>query len=523
MGRPAIVLSTLAFLVLVFHAAPLAHWVIDDAGISFAYARNAADGAGLVSQPGAEPVEGFSNPLWTLGLVPFFRAGVFDPLWTPKLLSLALIGVSFFLIARTAPPEGIEAWLVAAVPLLLALDVSFVVWTTSGLENPLLVLLLTLSVTAAFRIRSDPSVRPALAGGFLGGLVALTRPEGAAYLVAFALLLVLLSERRAVLARLGLLALTAGCVAGPYVMFRRLYFHDWVPNTFHAKVRPWLVSHDPDRLFDVLSSATGRLAPLVAALLAVALLTALRRRSSHDERFLVVGVHLATAAGLFLLLPPDWMGEYRFATPLFLFLFWLTGLALVTVLRALAGRGWRASLAVPVAATLLMAEDARVNADRSVDFALAPTVPFARIADFGRGYDALAASLPSGRGSLLLPDLGGTLFTATRLKLVDLAGLCDKTVARTLMDDSLAFHRYVFEDVRPTFIHVHGSWAGWAALHQDARFLRDYAPLHETWEGGASGEPASGDYVRRDAAGGPPGIQGLRGEFARLRLDRALP
>ncbi len=525
MSRPAVLLSSLALCLLVGHAALLADWVVDDAGISFAYARNAARGAGLVSQPGAEPVEGFSNPLWTLGLVPFFRAGIFHPLWTPKLLSLALVGASFLLIARAAPRHGVEAWLAASPPVLLALDASFVVWTTSGLENPLLVLLLTLSVTVAFRLRNDGSMRPAVAGGILGGLVALTRPEGAAYLGAFALALVLLSERPAILRRLGLFVMAAACVAGPYLMFRRVYFHDWVPNTFHAKVRPWMVSGDPGRLFDVFSSATGRLAPLVATLLAFALLEAARRRAAreHDARCLVLGVYLTAAASLYLLLPPDWMGEYRFATSFFLFLFWMTGLALVSLFRALGNRGWRTGLAVPVAAVLLMAEDARVNADRSIDFSLAPTVPFARIEEFGRGYDALTASLPSGRGSLLLPDLGGTLFTTTRLKLIDLAGLCDRTVARTLMDDTVAFHRYVFEDVQPTFIHVHGSWASWAALHGDPRFARDYAPLHEAWGGGESGEPASGDYVRREAVGGPRQIELLRAEFVRLRLDRALP
>jgi hypothetical protein len=128
---------------------------------------------------------------------------------------------------------------------------------------------------------------------------------------------------------------------------------------------------------------------------------------------------------------------------------------------------------VAAAALLLLAGDARVNADRSAGFAPAPTRPFASIAGFGRG-------------SLPLPDLGGTLFTTTRLRLVELAGLCDRTGARTLTDDTSSFRRYVFEDVRSTFIQVHGSWAGWAALHQDPRLLRDPAPLHETWQSGES-------------------------------------
>ncbi len=70
-------------------------WQIDDAGISFAYARNLALGHGLVAQPGVIPVEGYSNPLWVFLLAAFSVVRLFDPLWTPKLLSLGLaFGIS---------------------------------------------------------------------------------------------------------------------------------------------------------------------------------------------------------------------------------------------------------------------------------------------------------------------------------------------------------------------------------------------------------------------------------------------
>jgi len=49
-------LLALAFVVLAAHTALLGDWLVDDAGISFAYSRNLARGFGLVSQPGLEPV-----------------------------------------------------------------------------------------------------------------------------------------------------------------------------------------------------------------------------------------------------------------------------------------------------------------------------------------------------------------------------------------------------------------------------------------------------------------------------------
>ena len=40
--------------------------LFDDAMIAMRYARNLADGYGLVWNPGGERVEGFTNPIWTI-------------------------------------------------------------------------------------------------------------------------------------------------------------------------------------------------------------------------------------------------------------------------------------------------------------------------------------------------------------------------------------------------------------------------------------------------------------------------
>src|SRR5437870_4478354 len=55
-------------------------YFIEDAGISFAFARNLVDGEGLVAYPGGERVEGYSNALWTFLLAAFYALGV--PMWT---------------------------------------------------------------------------------------------------------------------------------------------------------------------------------------------------------------------------------------------------------------------------------------------------------------------------------------------------------------------------------------------------------------------------------------------------------
>ena len=77
-------------LVFVLHVTLFGRWIADDAGISFAYARNLATGHGLVSQPGAPPVEGYSNFSWVLLMAVFFHIGLFHVVWTPKIVACIL-------------------------------------------------------------------------------------------------------------------------------------------------------------------------------------------------------------------------------------------------------------------------------------------------------------------------------------------------------------------------------------------------------------------------------------------------
>jgi hypothetical protein len=242
-----------------------------------------------------------------------------------------------------------------------------------------------------------------------------------------------------------------------------------------------------------------------------------------------LGAHLAVASAVYVLLPPDWMGEHRFAT-LFVVFFWWLLFELWDRVAAIASiRGGRSFAAVHAAllATLLCSAGSTV--ERSVAFALDPIVPLERIRAFGSAYQSLAARVD--HPSILTPDLGGVLLVAKSLRVHDLAGLCDKQIARTLMRDTRAFHDYVFERLRPTFVHAHGAWADWASLHSDPRFERDYLPLHELWQrpgqpaisGEERAEPVSGDYVRRTAVPSPDAVAEMRAEFRRLGLDQPLP
>ena len=63
------------FVAFLLHVTLYGDWIVDDAGITFAYARSLVEGHGFVAQIGAAPVEGFTNLLWLLLQAPFIALG----------------------------------------------------------------------------------------------------------------------------------------------------------------------------------------------------------------------------------------------------------------------------------------------------------------------------------------------------------------------------------------------------------------------------------------------------------------
>ena len=71
-------------------------WYIEDAAISFAYARNWAAGDGLVAFAGGERIEGYSNPLWVALMAFFYLLGV-DGFWSSKVMGMVFGGITVVL------------------------------------------------------------------------------------------------------------------------------------------------------------------------------------------------------------------------------------------------------------------------------------------------------------------------------------------------------------------------------------------------------------------------------------------
>lgn len=527
-----------ALAVLCLHAWLLVGWIVDDAGITFAYARNFAAGHGLVSQPGRAPVEGFSNPLWTLTIGALYAVGMFDPRVTPKILGVALAAGVLLLIWQDLRFRT-QSSIAVALPLaLLAACSPFVIWTTSGLENGLLAVLVIASARLSIAASSDDEPRAArdVAAGVIAAMAALTRPDALVYAGLYPAAALLGEARRGwptigrVSRRSALFASGLAPIYGSYLLFRLRYFDDLLPNTFYAKAKPSLGAVSAGALLDLVESAGGDLYPLVILFLLVCLIGLLRARRLAP-RTLVLAGYLAGAALVFLVMPSDWMGEFRFATPFYPLLFWTLAESAIAVAPFAPAWSPRAFQLAAIAFTL---QAVIIYSARTLAFADRPTVPLREVQAYaGQGFNRLAEALGGDNLSMLTPDLGGALLDS-RMQVYDLAGLCDRRIARALSEGNTApIQEYVFGEIKPSFIHMHGAFVRASRLPDDPRFQRDYVAIHEHREGppewrplwNGSAVPAwSGDYVRRELLGPDQDRrQALASTYRRYDLSRFVP
>lgn len=507
--------------VLVLHVLMFGTWIIDDAAISFSYARSLAEGHGLTAQAGVPPVEGFSNFLWTILFVPLIALGVFDPAITPKVISLICMIGAFALLAKSVERAPRGSWIAGIALTLTALHPSFAIWTAGGLENPLYVLgisgLVYGTSQAVYAVRLTH--RGAALMAVMAGAVALTRPDGLVYMAAYpaALIAMQITLRRwgikPVQRHLLIYAAVFVGIYGAFLSFRWLYYGALVPNTYYAKdsdigfmllAALTLQIEALLKISDLMFGTLGRGGNLLAfGLLILGVVFTIRRWLRRDE--FVIALFALTAMLVFVLLPLDWMREYRFATPFFPLFFLLVVMLATHLIEMLPLRGSQRFLLIG-AIGVFIASVAVAGYRRSAAFAAAPEVPFQVVAEHGgERFNQYANMLGLEDASVLLPDVGGTLWVS-RLRVYDLYGLTDPTIARTLGIDQPAFYDYLFEAAQPTFITIHGFHTDRARLDTDPRFRRDYVAICEyidAWVRERHGyEMYSGTYIRKDVVQG---------------------
>lgn len=239
-GRIALCLALAAFALLTWRL----DFLCDDAFITFRYARNFAEGNGLVYHVGiAEPVEGYSEFLWALVLGLGMKLGA-----APEVLSRLLsVSAGALLVAVTV--RGLDRRFagspVATIGAGLALGCAapLAVWSTGGMATVPAALLALLLFSALHRpgISGEPLNwrRRGVELGVIGASLALVRADGA-LLVALVLgpgILTVLRARESSLARAAALGAVLSATAfAVHVAWRHSFYGDFLPNTARVKL-----------------------------------------------------------------------------------------------------------------------------------------------------------------------------------------------------------------------------------------------------------------------------------------------
>lgn len=499
------------FLVYCFQASQLGFWMIDDAGISFAYSRNFALGHGLVSQPGMAPVEGFSNLLWVLLISPVFVLDLPYVVAVKLLSAFFVLGAGYLSVLALQRYAQVKSIWIFLILILLFSNPAFVIWTISGLENALYVFLIVVLFYRILSVDFSTSSLPSSASiALLVFLVGITRPDGILFLFAFPSFLLLVNRSlpssglvsKEVLGRhLVLYLVVVSLLFLGLCIFRFCYFGDLLPNTYYAKQGSIIVQLkeliflDQKKLILFLEFA-GHLGWFGALLFFMFIPYALRLIILGKETCfeLLASLFFLLSFLIFLLLPRDWMGELRFATPVFVFLY----MGLVLFIKRLSELASYRSvkILVVVFVFLYVAESIQIHGHRMEKFASNRIVPLERISRKAEKFNRLKEEYHLDGASILAPDLGGLLM-GSNLRVYDLAGLCDKKIARTLYVDKKGLWDYIFNEIKPSFIEKHTPWTYFSMLESDERFYRDYVLL-DNFEGMERGRIYNGAFVRRE-------------------------
>jgi hypothetical protein len=287
-------------------------YCVDDAFIGFQCVRNFLGGAGFVFCPGDAPVEAVTNIGWLMVLTPF--CVFFEPVVVAKLGGLALVLLVLVLTVRLSRglgakgvrPQDSLPWTVVPA-LLLATRFDFLYFSLAGMETALLAAIL---VFMACVVLSRPH---SLILPVLGAFAFSVHPEAVTAYAFYAALrwIQAKDDRRWFVTGMVILCTLVGAMTA----IRFEYFHDIVPNTFHAK------PSDPKAFAaNVYVFLTGGLQnipfPLTGWLVLPVLLLGycrLRRAASAPADMLAAicgtGLLFATYS------PPDWTTMARYFAP----------------------------------------------------------------------------------------------------------------------------------------------------------------------------------------------------------------
>jgi len=216
------------------------NFTVDDAFISFRYAKNLFLDQEMVFNIGEAPVEGYSNFLWVIWMTLSFVLNI-EIIFFSKISGLIFCHLSVLILYKLAFRISKSKDLSCLVTLFYVLTPNIALWSIGGLETSLFSCLLLVSVYFFILDISVRMNRIIKLSPFSFLLLSLTRHEGAvlfAFTLIFFLYLLIKSKEININRRILLLFCYGGTFIityAPYFLWRIAYYNNILPHTFVAK------------------------------------------------------------------------------------------------------------------------------------------------------------------------------------------------------------------------------------------------------------------------------------------------
>ena len=457
-------------------------YATDDSFISFRYARNLAEGHGLVWNPG-ERLESYSNFLWVIILSLAYSLGL-NIVFTAKVLGIlsgvGILILSYYLAHELGKPK-VSPYLWIA-PLLLAFNRDFLFWMGSGMETAFYALLILASVRRYFAEIRTNDRKPISAVLFF--LVAITRPEGIVFYLAtivYDIGYLRRYSRRSYLVFFILFAV--------YHTWRMVYFGDVFPCPYYAKI-------GGDERFragvQYLSNYFIKYLPCLAVLSLLLLFPP----GDPGKCFYLFWL-MIVGAGAALYMDGDWMWHFRRMIPATVFLCILMVPAISGILGVARSGDSRIRGLALLIGFLAVHQAVGVSGKDLGHILTGRRLPMSGCleGELTRAMESLGLWLRarSEPGDLIAVNHAGALpFYADRPAL-DMTGLCNRPISRLPGGLHKKYDPDYVLSCAPRFVILNTSrrpsdggygrdyWEGETALYDHPEFLKQYRPLPEFW------------------------------------------
>lgn len=477
-----------------FHQPPN---TVDDAYITFRYARNLVSGMGLVYNAG-ERVLGTTTPAYALllaGLSGF--SGFYDYPRLALMTNAVCDALTFALLVRLVGRLTGHRWAGLGAAFLFAIDGRVLDWSTGGMEASFNVLAIVLTLVLFFEDRREWAALTA-------GLAVLIRPDGATLAAAIFLgwgLPVLRQPRRWPWKEL---ALFAGVVA-PWFIFATLFYGAPIPQSVLAKsivyrlpplvgFRAFLVQLRTVFPFSLPPLREGQtLAHQIAQASLPTGLCLLGTFALHKRhpRAWVVALYIVLFIAFFSVGNPLWLGWYETPMmPLYQLLIlaaalWMAERIAYRLSQSNAHQAVRGLLALSTIALMALPQLSRLNLlpweqARDAPFVLNATFNKRREADYHLFAEMLNPASQAGR-LVAIPEIGAFGYSYPG-PLFDTTGLISPAIAKyfpippEVPIEIYSVPRQMIFDLRPDLFVTFDSFIQATLDPADPEFLQLYRP-----------------------------------------------